>query len=252
MARIELRNVGLRFQVTRNGPVTPWDRFRYLFTSNVSSSIYEVQALRNIDLTLEDGELLGIVGPNGAGKSTLLKVIADIFPPTAGTRMVAGSISSLFDFSLGFEVDASGWSNVAFRSYLCGESMAQVRQKKQSVAEFSELGYHLDLPVRYYSTGMKVRLAFSIATAIDPDILLIDEAFMAGDIFFRRKARERIREIMGRARIVVSVSHELDLLAEFCKRILWLDQGQVKMIGPARTVIDQYARSGLPSAPKAA
>jgi lipopolysaccharide transport system ATP-binding protein len=248
MARIELEDLSLCFQVTRTGPVSPWDRIRRLVTGKLPSTVHETHALRNIDLVLAEGDRLGVVGHNGAGKSTLLKVIADIFPPGRGTRRVQGTISALFDFSLGFEVDATGWDNIAYRAYLCGDSMAQVRRKKQAVAEFSSLGHHLNLPVRYYSTGMKVRLAFAIATTTNPDILLIDEAFTAGDLLFRRKARNRLQELVARARIVISVSHELDLLAEFCDRVLWLDQGRIRRVGPSREVLDEYARESAPQA----
>src|SRR5262249_42140244 len=126
---------------------------------------------RDVSLRVGEGERLGIIGPNGAGKSTLLKVLAGIYPPTQGRRVVEGQISSLFDLTLGFEADSNGWDNIHYRSYLQGETPRGVRAKLAAIAEFSELGHFLDMPVRYYSAGMMVRLAFAIATAIEPQIL---------------------------------------------------------------------------------
>src|SRR5207248_8000678 len=137
--------------------------------------ILEVRALHDVTLRAAQGDRVGIIGHNGAGKSTLLKVLAGIYPPTAGRRVVEGRISSLFDINLGFEAEATGWENIAYRSYLQGETPRTVRRKRDAIADFSELGNFLKMPVRYYSAGMMVRLAFSIATAIDPEILLIDE-----------------------------------------------------------------------------
>jgi ABC-type polysaccharide/polyol phosphate transport system ATPase subunit len=250
MARVTLEKASLTFQVTRNGPVRlrDWliDRLR-----PQRSPILRVHALREVDLALADGDRLGIVGHNGAGKSTLLKVLADVYPLTSGRRDVEGCVSSLFDLSLGFEMDATGRENIAFRGYLQGETRRGVRRKMQEVAEFSELGRYLDVPVRYYSDGMRIRLAFSIATAIHPDVLLIDEAFNAGDASFRRKARNRLSEVMQRASIVVAVSHDHDVLTRMCDRVLWLDQGQVRAIGRPSEVIEACERASADREPGA-
>src|SRR5262249_47572013 len=135
----------------------------------------EVAALKNLNLEVREGDRLGVIGHNGAGKSTLLKVLAGIYPPSEGTLTVEGQSSSLFDIALGFEQEASGWENIYYRGYLQGETPQTIRSKMEPIAEFSELGDFLKMPVRYYSAGMKVRLAFSIATAIEPEILLVDE-----------------------------------------------------------------------------
>ncbi len=159
----------------------------------------EVRALEGINLRVGEGERLGIVGSNGAGKSTLLKLLAGIYPPTAGRREVRGRISSLFEISLGFEADATGWENIAYRGYLQGETPRSIRGKIKPIADFSELGKFLDMPVRYYSAGMMIRLAFSIATAVEPEILIIDEVLAAGDAAFQTKARDRMRNLIARA-----------------------------------------------------
>ena len=191
---------------------------------------------------MDEGDRLGIIGPNGAGKSTLLKLLAGIYPPTAGRRLVKGHISALFDIALGFEPDASGWDNMMYRGYLQGESPQSIRAKMQPIAEFSELGDFLNMPVRYYSTGMMVRLAFSIATAIEPEILIVDEVLSAGDMAFQSKARERIRSLMSTARAVIVVSHDLASLGMLCDRVLWLDHGRARLIGPAQEVIAAYTQ----------
>jgi ABC-type polysaccharide/polyol phosphate transport system ATPase subunit len=155
---------------------------------------------------------------------------------------VSGQISSLFDIALGFELDATGWENIAYRSFLQGETPGTLQPKIQPIAEFSELGDFLNMPVRYYSAGMMVRLAFSIATAIEPEILIVDEVLSAGDLAFQAKARQRMRDLITSARAVVVVSHDLPSLAALCNRVVWLDHGEMRMAGPTREVIDAYAR----------
>jgi len=171
----------------------------------------------------------------------LLRLLAGVYPPTAGRRQVTGHICSLFDISLGFEQDASGWDNILYRGYLQGETPRTIRSKVQPIADFSELGEFLDMPVRYYSSGMKVRLAFSIATAIEPEILIIDEVLSAGDMAFQVKARERMLALMSSARAVIVVSHDLSALKLMCDNVLWLDHGKMHMLGPAESVIEAYS-----------
>jgi ABC-type polysaccharide/polyol phosphate transport system ATPase subunit len=205
-----------------------------------------VRALQEISFKVQQGERLGVLGHNGAGKSTLLKVLAGIYPPSAGRRTVEGKICSLFDLLLGLEPEASGWENIGFRSYLQGETPRSVRAKVQEIAAFSELGDFLNMPVRFYSAGMLVRLAFSIATAIDPEVLLIDEALGAGDLGFQKKARARMIDLMQRAHLMVVVSHDLLSLGELCDRVLWMDHGRVRQIGPSGDIIAAYSASMQP------
>jgi ABC-type polysaccharide/polyol phosphate transport system ATPase subunit len=195
-----------------------------------------------VSLRVGEGERVGIIGHNGAGKSTLLKLLAGIYPPTTGSRTVVGRISSLFDITLGFEQDASGWENIYYRSYLQGETPQSVKSKVQEIAEFSELGEFLDMPVRYYSAGMMIRLAFAIATAIEPEILIVDEVLAVGDLAFQQKATQRIRAMMEQARLMVIVSHDLDRLRDLCSRIVWMDHGQVKMDGRPADTVAAYQR----------
>ncbi len=240
MSLIQLDDVGLRFNVRRFGRISFKEYMLQGLFRRSKKTTFEVQALEGINLTVHEGERLGIIGHNGAGKSTLLKLLAGIYPPTVGRRRVAGQISALFEISLGFEHDASGWENIMYRGYLQGETPQSIRAKMQPIADFSELGDFLNMPVRYYSAGMLVRLAFSIATAIDPEILIIDEVLSAGDLAFQAKARERMKSLMSRARAVIVVSHDLASLSMLCERAIWLDHGRIRMTGPTADVIAAY------------
>jgi ABC-type polysaccharide/polyol phosphate transport system ATPase subunit len=211
----------------------------------------EIRALDGVTLRIAQGERLGVVGHNGAGKSSLLKLLAGIYPPTSGFRHVEGRISSLFEIAAGFEPEASGWQNIALRCYLHGESPRSLREKQASIAEFSELGEFLDVPTRCYSAGMMIRLAFSIATSVQPEILLIDETLSAGDMAFQLKARQRMRALMAQAQLLVMVSHDLRTIGEMCQRVVWLERGRVRADGPARQVLAEYEAHMKQSSPKA-
>jgi ABC-type polysaccharide/polyol phosphate transport system ATPase subunit len=243
MAKIELQNVNVTFRVRQGGRVTLKELLVRQLFRRAANSVMEVRALQDVSLSFHEGERVGIIGHNGAGKSTLLKVLAGIYPPTSGVRHVDGRISSLFEISLGFEGDANGWENIRYRSYLQGETPQSVQPKVEPIAEFSELGEFLNMPVRYYSAGMMVRLAFSIATAMDPEILLVDEVLGVGDMAFKAKARTRMMEMMARARLIIVVSHELNALAHLCDRVVWMDHGRVHQVGPTAEVVDAYRAS---------
>ncbi len=252
MAIIDLDKVSLTFKVREKGRIA-FKEFlvRRLFWKSVNP-YREVRALQDVTLKMGDGQRIGIIGHNGAGKSTLLKLLAGIYPPTSGKRTVKGRISSLFDIALGFEVDASGWENIAYRSYLQGETPKSLRTKIDPIAEFSELGDFLNMPVRYYSAGMIVRLAFSIATAIEPEILLVDEVLSVGDMAFQEKARQRIHEMIAKAELIVVVSHDLESLAKVCNQAIWMDHGTVRQMGPVQDIVDAYKGSVQVPVPQAA
>jgi ABC-type polysaccharide/polyol phosphate transport system ATPase subunit len=243
MARIELEKVNLTFRVRQHGRITLKELMVRQFFHRATNPVMEVRALQDVSLSFHEGERVGIIGHNGAGKSTLLKVLAGIYPPSSGIRNVDGKISSLFEISLGFESDANGWENIRYRSYLQGETPQSVEPKVQPIAEFSELGEFLNMPVRYYSAGMMVRLAFSIATAMDPEILLVDEVLGVGDMAFKAKARKRMVEMMARARLIVVVSHELNAMAQLCDRVVWMDHGRVHRVGPTAEIVKAYQES---------
>lgn len=241
MAHIDLKRVSLTFRVRQQGRSSLKDLLvRQIFQKSRPRRV-KVRALQNISLSITEGERVGILGHNGAGKSTLLKVLAGIYPPTGGRRVVEGQISSLFDIALGFEDEESGWENIAYRGFLQGETPRSIKAKMPAIAEFSELGDFLNLPVRYYSAGMRIRLAFAIATAIDPEILLVDEVLSVGDLAFQHKARDRMRQMMALARLIVVVSHDLESLTNLCDRCIWMDHGQIRGDGPVQRIVAEYS-----------
>lgn len=242
MAFLKLDNVCLTFQVRKRHRNTLKDLVtRQLFgKKNLPPPFMQVQALNNISLEVREGQRLGILGRNGAGKSTLLKTLAGIYPPTQGARLVDGRISSLFEIAVGFEPEGTGWENIAYRGYLLGETPRTIKTKMNEIAEFTELGDFLNMPVRFYSAGMTVRLAFSIVTAIEPEILLVDEVLGVGDMAFQQKARQRMRDLMAKARLIVMVSHDMESLGSICDQAIWLDKGAVRMLGPTPEVVAAY------------
>jgi ABC-type polysaccharide/polyol phosphate transport system ATPase subunit len=240
MPLIELNRASMIFRVREQYQITLKEYvLRGMFRRSVNP-VMEVRALQDVSLRFTEGDRVGVIGGNGAGKSTLLRLLAGIYSPTRGRRLVRGRISSLFELSLGFEMEASGRQNILYRGYLQGETPRSMRAKMKEIADFCELGKYLDIPVRFYSAGMQVRLAFSIATTIKPEILLVDEVLSAGDMAFQAKARRRMRDMMSRAKIMVVVSHDLENLAAVCDTGVWLHQGRVRMIGSMRSVIDAY------------
>ena len=200
----------------------------------------QIQALSDVSLELHAGDRLGIIGANGAGKSTLLRVIAGIYTPTTGTAKVWGRVSALFSLATGFEMNASGWQNIYIRGLLLGLSHAQINAQIHEIADFSELGEFLDIPVRCYSSGMLLRLAFSVSTILQPEILLLDEVIGAGDLHFTKKATERMKSMVGRSGILVLVSHSLDHIKQMCTSCIWLDHGRIQKLGEPEEVIEAY------------
>jgi ABC-type polysaccharide/polyol phosphate transport system ATPase subunit len=240
MASIELNDVSLHFHVRQKRKVTLKEYLIHHLYSKSLNPYVEVRALDGIDLRLLDGDRVGIIGHNGAGKSTLLRLLAGVYPPTSGERAVTGRISSLFDITLGFEMESTGWENINYRSFLMGETPKSIAPRKQEIADFSELGHFLNMPVRYYSAGMLVRLAFAISTAVEPEILLIDEVFGVGDLAFQQKAQVRMDQMAKTARIVVMISHDMEILARLCTTGVWMDRGKVRQTGPMVDVIRAY------------
>ncbi len=243
MAKIELDDVSLTFTIRQQRRVTLKEYLLKGLFLQSRNPVIAVHALSHIDMHAYDGDRIGIIGHNGAGKSTLLKLLAGVYPPSSGSRIVEGKICSLFDIALGFESDGSGWDNIRYRSYLLGETPASVKRKMHEIAEFSELGEFLDVPVRYYSSGMLVRLAFSISTAVEPEVLLIDEILSAGDLSFQIKARDRMREMMSTARLMALVTHETATVEQLCNKCIWLQHGTVMMQGRPDEVVAAYKAS---------
>jgi ABC-type polysaccharide/polyol phosphate transport system ATPase subunit len=243
MARIVLDDVHLTFTLRNRNNTSIKDWALRKIRREPDPPQDTVQALQGLSFEVHEGERLGILGHNGAGKSTLLRVLAGIYRPTSGSCLVEGRIGSLFEIALGFEMDATGWENIRYRGYLQLETPSSIEKKTKQIAEFSELEGALDRPVRYYSSGMLVRLAFSIATCIEPEVLLVDEVLAAGDLSFIVKARQRIKELMGRARLMVVVSHDLESIVQMCDRAIYLDHGKMRMLGAPDEVVAAYRQS---------
>ncbi|MGI6684356.1 MAG: ABC transporter ATP-binding protein [Bacillota bacterium] len=202
--------------------------------------IRDVHALKNINLTIEEGERVGIIGSNGAGKSTLLKLIAGIYPPVSGTLEIKGDIQSLFDLSLGFDGYGTGRENIYYRSFLLGHTPKTVNEKINSIIEFADLGEFIDYPLRTYSAGMQMRLAFAVSTTLKGDILLLDEAIGAGDASFMIKVKKRILEMVENSKIMILVSHDMNTVKQLCSRVIWLKNGKIEMDGKPDEVVNKY------------
>ncbi|MGI4744681.1 MAG: ABC transporter ATP-binding protein [Janthinobacterium lividum] len=205
-----------------------------------------VQALRNITFRLTSGERLGIVGHNGAGKSSLLRVLGGIYEPVAGQVHVGGSINTLLDTNFGMNLDLTGRENIALRGRYVGLSREGMRALEADVEAFAALGPFLELPVRVYSSGMVVRLGFGLATAIAPQVLLMDEWFMAGDARFRDKAHARLETVVRGAEIMVLTSHMPAVLKTWCTRLIWLQAGRIVADGPVDEILERYAAAAAP------
>lgn len=240
MAKIELQNLGITFTTQQQKRVSFKEYLVGGLWGNKRNPRMTIRALDGINLSARDGDRIGIIGHNGAGKSTLLKTLAGVYPPTTGTREVEGKVCSLFDITLGFEQEATGWENILYRAYLQGETPDSIRDKLDGIVAFAELGEFINSPVRQYSSGMMMRLAFSIATAVNPEVLLIDEVLAVGDLAFLNKAKARMRELMHTARLMVMVAHDLDIIRSMCTRVIWMTHGQIVMSGEPNTVVDAY------------
>lgn len=202
---------------------------------------YIVKALEDVNLELNHGDRLGLVGHNGAGKTTLLRTLAGIYEPTSGTAEIAGDVLPLFALETGMDPDSTGYENIRLRGRILGLSRRDLEEVERDIAEFSELGDYLEMPIRTYSSGMMVRLSFGIATAVHSDILLLDEMIGAGDASFVTKAQERLASFVERSGIMVVASHNPGILQQWCNRAALMNAGRITKIGEVQEVLDAYA-----------
>ena len=250
MAFIQLDNVSVELPVYDSSSRSIKTR---LLSSPVGGQIASpgghgtnIKALNGVTAVAKHGSRVGLIGHNGAGKSTLLRVLAGIYEPTAGSVRVDGEVAPLFDVSLGMDYDATGYENIKLRGLFLGLSKTEIEAKTDDIIEFTGLGNFLALPVRTYSAGMKLRLAFSISTSIDPDILLIDEGIAAGDSEFIEKANRRLRNFADRASIIVLASHSAQLISDICNHVVLMEHGRILATGKTTTMLRQYAdRAGV-------
>ena len=203
----------------------------------------EFWALKNVSFEVERGEVVGIIGHNGAGKSTLLKVISGILKPTGGELEVHGNVVPMLELGSGFDHDLTGRENIFLNGSILGYSEKYLKEKYEQIVEFSELGKFIDVPIRNYSSGMLMRLAFSIATVVQPEILIVDEILAVGDAAFQEKSKTRMLELMSGGTTVLFVSHSLEQIREMCDRVIWLEPGQRKAIGATKEICDAYEAS---------
>jgi len=207
------------------------------------SSRVSVEALKEVSLELKTGDRLALIGHNGAGKSTLLKVLAQIYEPTQGKINVSGRVNSLFDIMLGMDQELNAFENIKLRGVILGLSKDEIARLIPKVEEFAELGDFMKIPIKTYSSGMKIRLAFGIIVNVFSEILLIDEIVSVGDAKFIKKAKEHMQNLVRASDIMVLSSHDIHIIREFCNRALWLEKGQIKQFGALEDVIGEYQKS---------
>jgi ABC-2 type transport system ATP-binding protein/lipopolysaccharide transport system ATP-binding protein len=205
-----------------------------------NDGVIVVRALDNVSVRFESGDRIGLIGHNGAGKSTLLRTMAGIYSPTSGSIVTEGRAVPLLDISLGMDENSTGMQNIRLRGLLLGMTDAEIRTKQQEIAEFSELGDYLDLPMRTYSSGMKVRLGFAVSTSVDAEILLLDEVMGVGDASFMHKAERRLADLHSRAEIVVLAMHSNNEIRKVCNKVLWMERGQVRAFGGVEEILTAY------------
>ena len=244
-AELTLRNVNVSFPIYHGGSRSLKKSLLFRgsgghMATDASHRII-VQALRDVSLQFVAGDRVALIGSNGAGKTTLLRVMAGVYEPVTGTVESRGRISPMFDIGLGIDGEISGYDNIRLRGMILGLSRDEIEERMADIAEFTELGDYLDVPVRTYSSGMMTRLTFAVATCFAPEILLMDEWIMAGDASFLSKAQHRVQSFVEKASIMVLASHSIETCRKFCNQGIWMDQGQIKASGPIDEVLDAYS-----------
>lgn len=237
---IEVSDVTMRFHMNSDRILS----LKEFVTTALRGKLHyeEFTALDHVSFTVKKGETLGLIGRNGAGKSTMLKVISGILKPTEGHVTCHGNMVPMLELGSGFDMELTGRENIFLNGAILGYDEEFLKEKYDEIVEFSELGRFIDMPIRNYSSGMMARLAFSIASVVNPEILIVDEILAVGDAAFQEKSRARMMEMMGGGTTVLFVSHSMEQIREMCSRVVWLDHGTVKMVGPTQEVCDAYAQ----------
>lgn len=237
---IDVRDVTMRFHMNNDRILS----LKEFIAKKLSGKLWysDFTALDHVSFAVERGETLGLIGRNGAGKSTMLKVISGILKPTEGTVTTNGNVVPMLELGSGFDLDLNGRENIFLNGAILGYSEDFLKSKYDEIAAFSELGQFIESPIRNYSSGMLARLAFSVASVVEPEILIVDEILSVGDASFQEKSRARMMELMGGGTTVLFVSHNLEQIREMCSRVIWLDNGKVRMLGTAAAVCEAYER----------
>jgi lipopolysaccharide transport system ATP-binding protein len=245
---ISARGLGKRYTIGRTLPsLSLRDRVNEMVRSigrRSQSTEREFWALRDVSFDLHEGEVIGVIGRNGAGKSTLLKLLSEITEPTEGEANIYGHVASLLEVGVGFHPELSGRENVFLNGAILGMSRAEIRRKFDEIVSFAEVEKFIDTPVKRYSSGMYVRLAFAVAAHLEPDVLVIDEVLAVGDIAFQRKCLGKMESVARQQRAVLVVSHNMSIVAQLCQQVIWLDHGRIVRSGPTREVIGAYLSQG--------
>jgi ABC-type polysaccharide/polyol phosphate transport system ATPase subunit len=242
VSNIKINNVVVEFPIHNPSSLT----MQLQILSAIGGKISEhhkstfVRALKIDNMEINDGDKIGIIGHNGAGKTTLLRLLSGVYAPSQGTVLIDGDVTSFTDLTLGMDLEATGLQNIIFRLVFMGLSFSEAHKMSPSIQDFSELGAFLHMPVRTYSTGMFLRLAFAISTAIDPDIVLMDEIIGAGDARFLEKAQMRLDELMNKLKILILASHDEHLMKRFCDKVIWLSHGEIIKFGGIDEVFMEY------------
>jgi ABC-type polysaccharide/polyol phosphate transport system ATPase subunit len=237
--RVELRDISLRYRLAHQRFSSLKD---YAIHWMKGALVYEeLWALRGLDLVIDSAEFLGVIGRNGAGKTTLLKVLSGVLRPTSGSLSVTGTVTPLLDLGTGFDFELTGRENIHLNALLLGRTRAEIRREEDAIVEFSELGHFIDSPIRNYSTGMIARLAFSIATAWTPEILVLDEVLSVGDVGFIRKCEARMREFRRDGVTLILVTHDPTTMIENCTRCVWLEGGRIAADGAPEEIWRRYS-----------
>ena len=237
---IEVNHVTMRFRMA-NDRINSIKEYLVQFLKK-RLKYSEFEALKDVSFTVERGEIVGLIGHNGAGKSTMLKIISRIMKPTEGNVVVRGTVVPMLELGSGFDYDMTGRENIFLNGAILGYSEEFLKSKYQEIVDFSELGPFIDTPIRNYSSGMISRLAFSIASAVNPEILIVDEILGVGDADFQIKSQNRMMEMMGGGTTVLMVSHNIKQIREMCDRVVWIEHGQVVDYGDAEHLCSEYEK----------
>jgi ABC-2 type transport system ATP-binding protein len=240
MKMIEANHISMDFVMVKDHTKSLKEHFIKTVMRKQDKELLHV--LDDISFTVENGEVMGIIGRNGAGKSTLLKIISGILKPVKGTIATHGSVAPMLELGSGMDIDLSGRENIYLNGAILGFSKKFLESKYDEIVEFSELKDFIDVPIRNYSSGMVMRLAFSIASIVVPDILIVDEILAVGDESFQKKSKQRMLNLMSGGTTVLFVSHNMEQIRSICDRVLWLENGKIKILGDTETICDAYER----------
>lgn len=236
---IEVSDVTMRFRMNSDKIMS----LKEFVTTALRGKLHyqEFTALEHVSFKVEKGETLGLIGRNGAGKSTMLKLISGILKPTMGSIVIHGNVVPMLELGSGFDMDLTGRENIFLNGAILGYDETFLKKKYDDIVDFSELGQFIETPIRNYSSGMLTRLAFSVASVVNPEILIVDEILSVGDAQFQEKSKARMLELMGGGTTVLFVSHDIGQIREMCKRVIWLEKGTIKAIGTVEEVCNAYA-----------